>query len=187
MGLRLSISALEQKNSFIVTDCTGKYSNSNQYGFGIPNNITIDSIETSTLEIITPKKDVFTIEIQPGDFPNEEGIGYEVIPQMLSMQEIESGEYNIKLLITGTDKKGVSFTKTAVHKSFFTNSVSCCVDKMISKNIGTENKEKKKEMYELNNLINSMNDSICCEKFYNATKIVDLLKEKCSCCNCKNQ
>lgn len=187
MGLRLSISALEQKNSFIVTDCTGEYSHDNPGGFGQPNNIDVDSIETSTLEIKTPKGELVTLELNPGDFPNEEGIGYEILPKMLSMQEIESGEYNIKLLITGTDKKGVGFTKTAVHKSFFTKSVTCCVDKLISPHIGTENKEKQKEMQELNNLINSMNASIECENFNDAVKIIDSLKEKCSCCNCKNQ
>lgn len=186
MGLRLSISALEQKESFIVTDCTGKYSFDNHHGFGQQNNIDYSNISTSTLEIITPKKDLFSIDVTD-NFPNEDGIGYEVLPSALSMKEVESGEYNIKLLITGTDKKGSSFTKTAVHKAFFTRSVSCCADKLISRNIGTEDPLKKKEMQELNNLINSMNASIECENFNDAVKIIDLLKEQCACCNCKNQ
>lgn len=185
MSLRLSISAIEEKNSFITTDCTGKYSIKNPNGFGIPN-IRIKDIETSTLEITTPKKAVVSITIPPGDFPNEQGIGYEILPYMISMDEIESGEYNLKLVITGTDKEGKKFTKTAVNKVVFTRTVSCCVDKMISRNIGTENPEKKKEMFELNNLINSMNESIRCENYSTATKVIDYLKEKCSCCNCKN-
>lgn len=183
MNLRLSISAIEQKNSFITTDCTGRYNGNNQGGFGIPN-IRVEDIETSTLEVTTPKKAVFSITIPAGDFPNEKGIGYEILPYMISMQEIESGEYNLKLKITGTEKSGMKFTKIAVAKVVFTRTVSCCVDKMISRNIGTENIDKKKEMNELNYLINSMNDSIRCERYANATKIIDLLKEKCSCCNC---
>lgn len=185
MSLRLGIAAIEQKDSFIVTNCTGKYSGNNQGGFGIPN-IQIDNIETSTIEIKTPKGDVFSLIIPVGDFPNEEGIGYEILPYMIGMQEIESGEYNLKLVITGTDKKGKKFNKFAVFKVIFTKSVTCCVDKMLSKNIGTENLEKKKEMVELNNLINSMHESIRCEKYSISTKIIDLLKERCSCCNCKN-
>lgn len=186
MSLRLSISATEQKNSFIVSNCTGKYSANNQGGFGIPN-IRVKDIETSTLEITTPKNEVKTISIPAGDFPNEDSdLGYEVLPYMISMNEIESGEYKLKLVITGTDKGGVKFTKTAVNKVIFTRTVSCCVDKMISKNIGTENQEKKKEMNELNYLINSMNESIRCNNYSVAKKTIDYLKEKCSCCNCKN-
>ena len=186
MSLRLSISAIEQKNSFIVTDCTGRYSGNNQGGFGIPNNIRIEDIETSTLEVTTPKKALIPIMIPVGNFPNEKGIGYEILPYMISMQEVESGEYNLKLTITGTEKSGKKFTKTAVCKVIFTRTVSCCVDKMISKNIGTQNIEKKKEMNELNYLINSMNESIRCEAYSDAVKIIDYLKEKCECCNCKN-
>ncbi len=183
MSLRLSISATEEKNSFIVHDCTGKYSGKNQGGFGIPN-IRVQDIETSTLEIETPKKVLIPITIPAGDFPNEEGIGYEILPYMISMTEIESGEYNLKLVITGTDKSGKKFTKTAVTKVVFTRTVSCCVDKMISRNIGTENVDKKKEMLELNNLINSMNEAIRCENYTAANKAINYLKEKCACCNC---
>lgn len=185
MSLRLSISATEQKTSLIINDCTGKYSSSNQGGFGVPNP-KVSDIETSKLEITIPSGDVKTITINVGDFPNEKGIGYEILPYMVGMQELESGEYKIKLEIAGTEKSGRPFIKSALTRVILTNSVSCCVDKLISKNIGTENAEKKKEMIELNNLINSMNESIRCGRYSTSKKIIDYLKEKCECCNCKS-
>jgi hypothetical protein len=184
MSLQLKISAIEENKSFVVTDCTGKYSSSNQGGFGAPNIQTSD-IETSILFITTPDKTEFQINVYP-DFPNKDGIAYEILPYMLNMQEIESGEYNLKLVITGTDKKGVKFTKTAYHTQFMTKTVSCCIDKIISKNIGTTDKLKKQEMIELNDLLKSLEYSIDCGRMNRATKIVDLLKETCSCCDCKN-
>lgn len=184
MSLQLKISATEQKNSFIVMDCTGKYSGSNTGGLGIPN-IQVTDIETAILTIITPKQDSFDIDVNP-DFPNGEGIGYEVLPYMISMKEIESGEYKIKLTITGTDKKGKSFTKTAVCKAIFTNTVFCCVDKLISKNVGTENVLKRKEMVELNASITAISYAIRCEKNAQAVKAIDLLKAQCECCNCNH-
>lgn len=184
MSLQLKISTIEETKSFVVTDCTGKHSASNPGGFGAPNIQTSD-IETSVITITTPQKSDFEINVYP-DFPNKDGIAYEILPYMLNMKEIEAGEYNIKLVITGTDKKGVKFTKTAYYTAFMTKSVDCCIDKMISKHIGTTDPVKKQELIEINNLLTSLHYSVSCGRLNRATKIVDLLKETCSCCDCQN-
>jgi hypothetical protein len=188
MGLTYKISAIEEKDSFIIYDCTGNNSQKNPGGFGPPNP-EIKQI-TDSYFLITPPQftQPFKIDVT-GDFPNEEGLGYEILPFMVGQtgNQIYSGEWKIKAVISGTDKKGKKFTKTAVCNKIFTKQVECCVDKLmpiVNKNAFKD--EKQKRAIELHNLLENVLWAIehDCGVTSEITQTIAYLQAQCVCCGC---
>lgn len=206
MSLQLSISAVEETESFIVNDCTGLFSSDNKTGFGGPNP-RYEDITAAVLEITppfdaTPFLDIsdanppapdagtftaptFTINVFP-DFPNEEQNGYEVLPYMVGQSDfIESGKWKIKLIVEGVDKNKKSFKKSAITEVVFTKAVTCCIDKLTPNVNKNALKDKKQQVIiELNNLLESTGYAVEKELLDQADGIIKLLKAQCKCCAC---
>jgi len=186
MSLKLSISATELKSSFLINDCTGTYAFDNKCGFGIPN-LRIEDIIESNLEIQPPSSASeypISINVYP-DFPNKEGDSYEVLPYMVGMQEIESGEWKFKLVVV-FNKGGVKTTKTAYLTKVFVKTVECCIDKLTSGKLKVNaiNDDKQKLILELSNLLEDVNYQIECGLNETANKNIEYLKSHCQCCGC---
>lgn len=207
MGLQLSISVVEETDSFIVNDCTGVFSSENKGGWGSLNP-QIKDIETAVLEITPPydanpfldisspnppapnadtfQPPAYTIDVFP-DFPNEEGNGFEVLPYMVGQSDnfLESGKWKIKLIITGKDKQGRPYTKSAIFEIVFVNSVTCCIDKLGSLVNKDALKDKKQQVIiELENMLESVCYAVEKELLDQADGIIRFLKEQCRCCAC---
>lgn len=188
MALQLKIEANEQKNSFILEDCTGIYKYDNLTGWGVPNPEIrkITSSKISVWPVTLPLgSEPFVIDVT-GDFPNQECVGIEIFPYQIGQQEqLISGKYKIKLEVTGLDRKGVQYTKTATTETVFINNVTCCIDKL-QKSVNKDAKDSKKQqaIIELNNLIESANYAISCGLLNQASEIVELLKTQCVCVGC---
>lgn len=188
MALNLKITATEQKNSFIVYDCTGNYNGENKGGWGIPNQ-RIEDVEDAYLEIYPPNHpegaEPIKIVTYP-DFPNTEVLGFEILPYMVGMtSEIKSGEYKIRLVVSGTDKKGVAFKKSTILSVVFTRSVECCVDHLL-KRVGPDafKSEAQKKIIELSNLLESVKYNVDCGLNTKANDIIQYLAAQCECCGC---
>lgn len=189
MGLQLKISASEQKNSFIVYDCTKNYKFDNLGGWGTINP-EIKNI-TSAIIYVTPPNlpkgsDPYAVDVT-GNFPNENGLGMEILPNQVGQvnNRLESGPYKIKLEVIGTDRKGLKFKKDATLLEIFINDVTCCVDGLQKFVNRDAHKDKKQQAaIELNNLLESANHAISCDLVEQATEIIEILKSQCVCIDC---
>lgn len=189
MSLLLKIDAEEQKNSFIVFDCTGIYRFDNLCGWNAPNP-EIRKLTKSVLSVWPPqlKKDAvpYTIDLL-GKFPNIEFNGIEILPYQVGQanNQLESGNYKIRLDITGLDKKGVEYSTFAVITRVFINNVICCIDKQ-QKNVNKDafKDQKQQAIIEMNELLEATIKSIKCELYEQATEMVNLLKSQCACNGC---
>lgn len=177
MSFNLEISVQEEKNSFIVKDCTKDYG---------ADGLNKDYITKAVLEVQPPSATEpypFKIDTYPY-FPklnNEK----EILPFKVGADEIESGEWKFKLIVTFKKSTGQEVTKTAYHSEIFINQVVCCVDKMtpaIDNN--AFNDPKQKAIIELSNLVENLKRQKECGLTEEAKKTIDLLKEKCKCCGC---
>lgn len=189
MSLQLKISAEEQKNSFIVYDCTKNYRFDNLGGWGTINP-EIKNITTATIFVWPPNlpssSDPYSIDATD-NFPNEEGMGIEITPSQIGQvnNRLVSGLYKIKLEVSGVDKRGIKFKKDASVLEVFVNDVTCCVDglqKFVNKDA---HKDKKQQAaIELNNLLESANYAIGCQLYNQASEIIEILKSQCVCIDC---
>jgi hypothetical protein len=187
MGLILKFTALEQPNSFILNDCTGKYTSSSPSGWG-GLNPRIEDVLQSYFEItppyLSPGVQPIVVDTFP-DFPNSQGYGYEIMPYMVQNAEgkIESGLWKIKWIVKG-NSKGQDFTATATFVVVFRNEIACCVDKhkvKLDKNISTDDVQKK--IVEMANLMDATDWAICEGLLDAANKNIEYLKLNCdNCC-----
>lgn len=189
MGLHVKISAIEEKNSFIIYDCTKNYKFDNLTGWGTINP-EIKSITSAIIYVWTPSVAVgvnpFAIDVT-GDFPNEEGLGMEILPNQVGQvnNRLESGQYKIKLEVFGVDKKGVKYKKDALIVKIFIKDVTCCVDKLQKfVNKDTHKDKKQQAIIELNEMLESANYAVDCELNTQAVELIELLKSQCVCVDC---
>lgn len=189
MSLALKITAEEEKNSFIVYDCTKIYRFDNLCGWNAPNP-DVKKITKSTILIWPPN---FSRENTPyeidvtGKFPNDGFLGIEILPYQIGQanNQLDSGEYRIKLEITGLDKKGIEYNTSATINRVFVNNVTCCIDKQQKYVNKDAHKDKKQQVIiELNELLESANYAIKCELYEQASEIIELLKTQCVCNGC---
>jgi hypothetical protein len=188
MSLVIKLSAEEAKNSFVIYDCTGKYSSSNEGGYDYKNP-RVSDIQEAYLEIKSPSSKTPVIVNVLNKLPNENGDGFEIMPYMVSLgqavPEIESGKWEIKAIFKGVDKKGADFVATGYLTKVFVNSITCCIDrhmKIVGKDAFKD--EKQKKVLELSNLLETVNYQINCELYNEANTVIEYLKAQCKCCGC---
>ena len=190
MALQLKISAEEQKNSFYLYDCTGRYRFDNLNGWGVPN-LDKKQVTNSYIEVTPPNPNktlppTFTVDLT-GSFPNEENIPIEILPYQIGQANnvLTSGRYKIKWVIEGVDKKGQKVSYSTILDKIFINNVSCCVDKL-QKTINKDaHKDPRQQVaIELNNLLESAYYAIETELNEQAVEIIDLLNAQCVCIDC---
>lgn len=135
MSLLPKIYAKESNDYVVVYDKTGKYSGSNQGGFGSPN-VDISNVMEAYVEVYTPQNDIPVIISVYSGFPTlDKDLGYELPISLFSMTEVESGVWKIGYRLKGKDSKGVSFEKYNECKFIFTKSAECCVDKIVASTV----------------------------------------------------
>lgn len=187
MGLELKISATEEKNSIYLYDCTGNYSFENKGGWGIQNS-KIESVIEAFYEVRPPglkKSDPPVLITVFPNIPNKEGNPYEVLPHVFGKNEIESGEYKIKLTTVTEDKVNGKKTHTAFYSLFCLKSVTCCIDKkMMQVRSGGFKDEKQKLILELSSLLTAVTYQVDCGNYDTASEDTEYLKAQCSCCGC---
>lgn len=189
MGLKLSISASEEKNSFIIYDCTGNYKFDNQWGWGPPNP-EIRKIISSKIFVTPPNLSpgVLPYEIDvTGGFPNTTDNGMEILPYQVGQanNQLQSGKYIIQLEVKGLNAKGVEYTATAILSKIFIRNVACCIDSLQK----TVNRDAWKDMkqkgaIDLNLMLISAQWAIDCNLQGQAVEIIDFLNSQCTCIDC---
>lgn len=178
MGFTTKIIITEEKNSFLVKDC----SSYGAVGF------RIDDIINAFLEVQPPSatdKYPFKIITYPV-FPNKRGDEFGVMPSRFKMDELESGEWKIKFTIEFKNRTGGTVTKTTFCSVVFIKTVECCVDKLtpVLKPGKAFTDQKQKTILELSNLLEGA--KLAMERGLNgeANKVIDYLKAHCKCCGC---
>lgn len=189
MSLVLSISASEEKNSFIVYDCTNIYRYDNLGGWNAPN-AQIKNITSSILYVSPPNLNAgvqpYAIDVT-GIFPNVENKGFEILPYQVGQvnNQLASGKYIINLVVVGTDNTGKEYTASAILLKIFIKNVTCCIDKLQKLVNKDAHKDKKQQaIIELNELLQAAIWATDCELTDQAIEIIDLLKSQCICIDC---
>lgn len=189
MGLKLSISAAEEKNSFIVYDCTGNYRYDNLGGWNAPNP-EIRKVTSSTIYVtspdLAPGTSPYSIDVT-GNFPNNTDQGMEILPYQIGQanNQLTSGKYLITLEVKGLDKSGVEYTTSTVLSKIFIRNVSCCLDKLqktVNRDAWKNNKQK--GAIDLNLMLMSVQWSINCDLQEQAVEMIEFLKSQCTCIDC---
>lgn len=180
---------MEEKNSFIVYDCTGNYRYDNLDGWNAPN-AEIKKITSSVLYVTPPNLSAggapYSIDVI-GDFPNTIDHGLEILPYQIGQanNQLLSGKYFIKLEVKGLDAKGVGYTTSAILSKIFIKNVSCYIDKMqktVNRDAWKDNKQKAK--IDLNLMLLSAQWAIDCGLQEQATEIIEFLNSQCTCVDC---
>ena len=186
MSLDIKIKTEELESSFVVFDCTGKYSGDNKGGYGIPNYKSED-IDSYFLHVTPPgyEGDPYKIELTD-DLPNSEGLGVEILPSQVGQasNSTTSGKWKFKAEVTFNLKQGGQRTLTAYHVTVFTKKVACCVDEAVSKSLDSNDKSVKDAANEMSVLFDGAVFSACKGWYDNADKILRFLSEQCKCVNC---
>lgn len=178
------VSVKELADSFVVYDCTGKYSSSNQGGLGI-NNPEISTVESAKFEITPPGAVApIVINVFP-DFPRLDDTGYEI--DKLMVGPMVSGKWKIKYTISGTDTTPYS---VYTEKTFvLSKTAECCVEKflnatanvpvsMIATNAGRQ------KALELSVLLENALWAKECGQYDNAHDTLTYIQLQCKCASC---
>jgi len=187
MSIKLKISADELSNSFIVNDCTGNYAHDNTGGYGPPVNYQIKDIKEAYLEFKFPSDTEYSHKvITTPDFPNKDGFGIEILPYMVGLADIESGQCKIKFTVVFNTKTGSTETFSAYTTIVFVKNIECCIDKLTANrlNTGAFKDEQQKLILELSNLLEGVKYQIEDGLYDTADKTIDYLKSHCKCCGC---
>lgn len=189
MQFQPNINVVEESNSFIVYDCTGILTRDNPGGWGGIN--PLKKQVTESYFLITPPNlpagsDPFKIDVLQG-FPNNNDLGYEILPYMVGMpnNQILSGQWKVKWVVKGLDHKGNAWEKSATCVKIFKKQVECCVDKwtkILNKDAFKDPKQQK--IIELNNLLQSMEYAIDNELNNEAIATIEFLQDQCVCPDC---
>jgi len=188
MSLKLAISIEELQNSFVIKDCTGKFSFENKTGYGVPN-YKYEDINDAFIEIYSPSCNGVAIKINTlPDFPNKDEFDYEILPYMVGSKhnEIESGLWKVRQTVIFNKKDGSLDKQTTLGIIVMKNSIECCIDKLTANKLTHDvfKDDKQKLIIELSNLLEDVKLQI--ERGLNdlANTTIEYLKSHCKCCGC---
>lgn len=178
----------ESPSSFIVYDCTGKYSGQNPGGYGGPN-FKISDIESYTLYVQGPSDTQtypHSIDVT-SSLPNESELGLEVLPSQVGLtgNEMESGLYKFKLETTFNLKNGGTKTVSSYYSCIILRSLECCIEKLnpsIGKDAFKDTRQKK--AIELNALLFNVKIQIDQGMLEQANTTIEYMKSQCKCPGC---
>lgn len=181
MSVQPKIRVEENKDSIYLFDVTGKFSEKcNKTGWGSPNS-RITSATSAKIHVYAPKQTVPVIlDVYP-DFPNEDNVGYEILPADIAQTKIVSGIWRFDYFVTVATSDGETFLAASC-QMLFTKDVKCCTDKSTIE-VNTENYNDpevlKSNARQL--LLKSAADNACLGNRKEAQKIIDHLYTKCKC------
>lgn len=187
MTTKLSISAKEDKDKLVITECTGKYKGDNKHGWGLPNT-TLSSVTHAQFEIYPPTQTSATIINISPDFPTDDtDLGYEIPATTFGMTTLESGVWKIGYRVNGIINS-IPYEYYTERRFIFTQQAQCCVDKLmgITVNVPVQTflkDDKKKAATELYLLMTDALWAKQCNNFDAAQKILKYINLQCqNCC-----
>lgn len=183
MSEQIQFSAEEGKNEIYVFDQTGKYDKKcNPGGWGAPN-LGLEDISKVELKVWIPESDEPIIVDVSEAFPNDSGIGFEILPEDLGLESIPSGIWKFEYSAyyhSGEDDEEV-FSTTCYF--FFDEAISCCVEKLgKSVDVSDTTSKKAKKFSELSTLLKNAKWAACCGDRVTAQSIAKYISLQCDCC-----
>lgn len=181
MSVQLKIRVEENKDSIYLFDMTGKHTEKcNETGWGSPNP-RITTATSAKIHVYAPKETVPVIlDVYP-DFPNEENVGYEILPADIAQTKLMSGIWRFDYFVTIATPQGETLLSASC-QMLFTKDVKCCTDKSTME--VTVDNYNDPEVVKSNSrqlLFQSALDNACLGNTKEAQKIIDHLYVKCKC------
>lgn len=169
-------------SAFYVFDVTGKISiPSNPNGWGLPNKQTSDVL-TAEFQAWAPRQDPnvdlpLTFDIHPY-LPNDEKKGREVLATDLGLQDIESGVWNFKVVLTTATE-----TIEADYQCYFDEKILCCIAKgKIKIEPCTLDSKCTQKTMELEVLADNAKWNFCNGDIDTANDLAKYIQLQCECC-----
>lgn len=186
--IHIQLNTEELENSFLLFDCTGKYSADNRDGYGTPN-YRIEDISAYTVDIEPPSATApypFTIDVLDS-IPNDDNTGLEIQPGQVGQtgDNIESGLWKFRANVTFNIRNNGQKTVTSYHSNVFIKNIECCVDsksQTLTGNIFNDFRQKK--IGELELLLLGVRRAIKCGLYDKANKTIEYMKAQCKCQGC---
>lgn len=176
--LKFSVEA--GKDFFHLYDQTGKKGKKNKTGWGLDPNTSLSEVASAKVNIYPPKSEtiVSTIDVFPY-LPNEDCIGYEVVPADLSLGEFEPGIWKFGFEVTLHN--GATLAEDCW--IFYWWPLKCCIEKKKSKtSLLDASSDLALKVLELETLLEKAKDCACKGNKKCAQEISDYIWTKCGCC-----
>ena len=177
--LQLSVEA--DKGAIHVFDKTGKYQKKcNEGGWGDPN-LRVTDITKAEISVFPPgaSEPISVVDVYPV-FPNDSGIGFEILAQDLGLEKIISGIWKFEYRASNDD--GVSLAATCY--ALFDAVVECCIEK---RKAGLDpydaSSDANKKTVELETLLDNARWAACEGLLDQAQKIITYIDLQCKCCS----
>lgn len=185
--IQIQIKTEELENSFLLFDCTGKYSGDNRTGYGIPN-YRVEDIAEYTVDVQPPSATTpypFTVNVLDS-IPNDDNTGIEIQPAQVGQTDgIESGQWKFRANVTFNTKTGGQKLVNGYLTYIFTKKIACCVDKKTAQLTDAAlDDPRQKKTIELSNLLEAVYGDIECGLYDKANTTIDYMKEQCNCPSC---
>lgn len=175
----LKISVEAGKDFFHVYDNTGKYDKkTNSEGWGIPNSLISDVTEAVVRVYLPNSEEYSTVDVFPS-LPNTTCVGFEIIPEDISLTEFPPGVYRFDYVVTLSN--GTILSQNCYY--FYDSPLKCCISKKKSNtNPNDASSDLAKLVIELETLLKNAQWCSCSGKIDCAQEISDYIWAKCGCC-----
>jgi hypothetical protein len=182
MAVELNIYVQENCDSLYVFDQTGKYDKKcNKTGWGSPNKYKLLDAISAEIHIYPPgSEEPIVIDVYP-DFPVDNNVGYEILPEDLGLEKFKSGiwrfDYQVRVSKNGVEE--LLFTSCS---KFLKNDLKCCLDSKKMK-VDTSNFDSPevKKSNDICALFKSAEYNARHGKLDETEKIIEVLYVKCNC------
>jgi len=180
MAVELKISVQENCDSIYVFDQTGAYDKKcNKTGWGSPNKYRVSDVVSAHILIYPPgSTEPITVDVYP-DFPVENGVGYEILPEDIGLEKFQSGSWRFDYQVRVEGGDVLLYTSCT---KLFTKDLECCLDsKRIEVNTENFDSPEVKKSNNTSALFDSAVYNACHGKIEEASKIIEVLYVKCNC------
>ena len=175
--LKLNVEA--GKNFFHVYDNTGKYDKkTNSKGWGSPNTLLSDVTGAKVRIYLPGNEDYLEVDVYPS-LPNTDCVGFEIIPEDISLTDFPPGVYRFEYVITLSS--GATLAQSCY--IFFYQPLECCIaKKKNATDLNDASSDLAKKVIELEALLDNAKWCACSGKIDCAQEISDLIWANCGCC-----
>lgn len=168
------------KDFFHLYDQTGKKGSKNKTGWGSSPNTSLSEVKAAVVKIYPPKSVNYSTEVNVYPYiPNDECIGYELVPADLGLESFDPGIW--KFVFEVLLHSGITLAEECW--IFYYEPLKCCIEKKkANTSLLDASSDQALKVLELEELLCKARDCACKGNVDCAQKISDYIWTNCGCC-----